>query len=67
MSRHDSEGIVTHINANTPGAAQLVVLPNSGHTMQNYPDLKTSFNGRPGPFDQSIATRITNWLKAETR
>jgi pimeloyl-ACP methyl ester carboxylesterase len=67
MSRHDSEGIVTHINANTPGAAQFVVLSRSGHTMQNYPDLKTSFSGRPGPFDQSIAARIVDWLKAHAK
>jgi pimeloyl-ACP methyl ester carboxylesterase len=67
MSRHDSEGIVNHINANMPGAAQLVILPKAGHTMQNYPDLKTAFNGRQGPFDQSIATRITGWLKAHAR
>jgi pimeloyl-ACP methyl ester carboxylesterase len=67
MSRYDSEGIVNHINANTAGAAQLVVLPKAGHTMQNYPDLKTAFNGRQGPFDQSIARRITDWLKAHAR
>lgn len=67
MSRHDSEGIVNHINANTLGAAQLVVLPNAGHTMQNYPNLKTSFNGRQSPFDQAIATRITDWLKAHAK
>jgi pimeloyl-ACP methyl ester carboxylesterase len=67
MSRHDSEGIVNHINANMPGAAQLVILPKAGHTMQNYPDLKTALNGRQGPFDQSIATRITDWLKAHAR
>lgn len=64
MSRHDNEGIANHINANAPGNAQFVVLPNAGHTMQNYPDLKTAFNGRSGPFDMSIATRITDWLKA---
>lgn len=64
MSRRDSEGIVAHVNASAPGAAQLVVLPNAGHTMQNYPDLKTAYNGRQGPFDQSNATRIVDWLKA---
>jgi pimeloyl-ACP methyl ester carboxylesterase len=64
MSRRDSEGIVNHINANTPGAAQFVVLSNAGHTMQNYPDLKTAFNGPQGPFDHATATRITDWLKA---
>jgi pimeloyl-ACP methyl ester carboxylesterase len=67
MSRRESEGIVAHINANTPGAAQLVVLPDAGHTMQNYPDLKTAFSGRPGPFDQAIATRIVDWLKAHAK
>jgi pimeloyl-ACP methyl ester carboxylesterase len=67
MSRHDSEGIVNHINANTPGAAQFVVLPKAGHTMQNYPNLKTAFSGPQGPFDQSIATRITDWLKAHAK
>lgn len=66
MSRRDSEGIVAHVNANAPGAAQLVVLPNAGHTMQNYPDLKTAYNGRQGPFDQSIAARIIDWLRART-
>jgi pimeloyl-ACP methyl ester carboxylesterase len=64
MSRRDSEGIAEHINANAPGAAQLVVVPNAGHTMESYPDLQTAFSGRPGPFPQSIATRITDWLKA---
>jgi pimeloyl-ACP methyl ester carboxylesterase len=64
MSRHDSEGIVAHINANAPGSAEFVVLPNAGHTMQNYPDPKTAFNGQQGPFDQSIAMRIVGWLTA---
>jgi pimeloyl-ACP methyl ester carboxylesterase len=64
MSRRESEGIVDHINANASGAAQLVVVPNAGHTLENYPDLQTAFSGRPGPFDESIATRITDWLKA---
>lgn len=64
MSRHDSEGIVNHVNANAPGAAQLVVVPSAGHTMESYPDPKTAFNGQPGPFDESIATRVTEWLKA---
>jgi pimeloyl-ACP methyl ester carboxylesterase len=64
MSRRDNEGIANHINANAPGAAEFVVLPRAGHTMQTYPDLKTAFSGSQGPFDQSIATRITDWLKA---
>ena len=67
MSRWDSEGIANHINTNTPGAAQFVVLPKAGHTMQNYPDLKTAFSGPQGAFDHSIATRITAWLRADAR
>jgi hypothetical protein len=35
--------------------------------MQNYPDLKTAFNGRSGPFDPSIATQITDWLRARAK
>jgi pimeloyl-ACP methyl ester carboxylesterase len=67
MSRRDNEGIANHINANKPGAAQFVVLPKAGHTMQNYPDLKTAFSGPQGPFDPSIANLIADWLKAHAK
>jgi pimeloyl-ACP methyl ester carboxylesterase len=63
MSRLESETIAAAVNANAPGAATFEVLKNSGHTMHNYPDLKTSFGGRPGPFDQAIAARIVGWLR----
>lgn len=62
MTRAESENIVALINTNTPGSARLQVLPKAGHTMQNYPDLKTAFTGPQQPFDPAIAKLITDWI-----
>jgi pimeloyl-ACP methyl ester carboxylesterase len=64
MSRHDTQGIADLVNANAPGAARFMMVPKAGHSLDNYPDLKTSFSGRPLPFDPATAALIVDWLKA---
>jgi len=64
MSRGDPEILVTLVNRNTPGAAQFVELPSTGHTFEHYASQKAAFAGRPElPFDAGIAQRIGAWFQ----
>jgi pimeloyl-ACP methyl ester carboxylesterase len=62
MSREDPEILVSLLNQNTPGAAEFVELPRTGHTFEHYPSMQAAFAGDALPFDPAIADRITGWF-----
>ncbi len=62
MSRPDIELIAELVNRNTPGAAQFLDLPHTGHTFENYGSLADAFAFRPAPFDEAVGRRITEWF-----
>lgn len=64
MSRADLETMAALVNANTPGAAQFVELPLTGHTLEHYASLQAAFAGKQGPFEDAIAQRIAAWFEA---
>ena len=64
MSRADLETMAALVNANAPGAAQLVELPLTGHTLEHYASLQAAFAGKQGPFEEAIARRIVEWFEA---
>ncbi|HKD54668.1 MAG TPA: alpha/beta hydrolase [Steroidobacteraceae bacterium] len=65
MSRSDLETMATLVNRNTPGAAELVELPATGHSFDRYGSLHAAFAGEHLPFDPLIAQRIGAWLERQ--
>ena len=63
MSRDDHEIIAKLVNANTPGAAKFMELPNTGHTFQHYLSMQDAFAGKEGTFDPSVLRLVTDWFK----
>ena len=63
MSRDDLELMVSLVNHNTPGAAEFVELPATGHTFEHYSSQQAAFSGKALPFDDQIAGRITGWFE----
>ena len=45
MSRRDFELLVDVLNRNTPGIAQLVELPHTGHTFEHHASMQDAFGG----------------------
>jgi len=63
MSREDSEIIAKIVNANTPGAARFVELPDTGHTFQHYLNMADAFAGKEAPFDPNVTRVMVDWFK----
>lgn len=63
MSREDHELIAQYVNANRPGAARFVEVPDMGHTFQHYLSFADAFRGKEAPFDPKVVKLITDWLK----
>ncbi len=62
MSREDFQILVSLVNRNEPGAAELIELPATGHTFEHYSSQQAAFAGEQLPFDPAVATRITTWF-----
>jgi pimeloyl-ACP methyl ester carboxylesterase len=62
MSRGDFELLVALVNRNQPGDAELVELPQTGHTFEHYASLQDAFEGKQLPFDEAVAQRIRDWF-----
>lgn len=62
MSRSDSELLVQIVNHNRPASAQLIELPHTGHTFENYASMQSAFHGKQLPFDDAIAQRVRAWF-----
>jgi pimeloyl-ACP methyl ester carboxylesterase len=67
MSREDHEEIVRIVNSNTPGKAQLVIIPKMSHNYSLHPTLKDAFNGRNSTYAYQARDAILNWLKNNIR
>jgi len=65
MSRADLETMVALVNANAPGAAQFVELPQTGHTLEHYASLEAAFAGKQAAFEDAVARRIVAWFEAQ--
>jgi pimeloyl-ACP methyl ester carboxylesterase len=63
MSRDDLETLASLVNRNTPGAAEFVELPRTGHTFEHYVSMQAAFAGDVSPFDPGVARRITEWFE----
>jgi hypothetical protein len=63
MSRDDHELIAQYVNANSPGAARFVEVPDMGHTLQSYTNWADAFAGKSSGLNQDGAKLITDWLK----
>jgi pimeloyl-ACP methyl ester carboxylesterase len=63
MSREDHELIAQYVNANRPGAARFVEVPDMGHTFQHYLSFADAFRGKEAPFDAKVVKLVTDWLK----
>jgi pimeloyl-ACP methyl ester carboxylesterase len=66
MSRDESELIAQYVNANRPGAARFVEVPEMGHTFQHYMSMADAFRGKEAPFDPKVAQIVADWFKAQT-
>ncbi|MBA4136967.1 MAG: hypothetical protein C0518_06595 [Opitutus sp.] len=62
MSREDHELIASLVNKNTPGAAEFVAVPKTGHGYQTFASWEKSFNWQADAFDETHLTRLKDWL-----
>src|SRR5438552_7235457 len=67
MSREDSELIAHIVNANVPGAARFVEVPDMGHGGQHYLSMTDAFAGKQAPFDPKILRTMTDWLARQQK
>jgi hypothetical protein len=67
MSRDDHELIAQYVNANSPGAARFVEVPDMGHTLQSYTNWADAFAGKSSGLNQNGAKLIIDWLKDRER
>jgi hypothetical protein len=67
MSRDDSELIAQIVNANVPGAARFVEVPEMGHGGQHYLSMADAFAGKQAPFDPKIIRTMTDWLEQQQK
>jgi pimeloyl-ACP methyl ester carboxylesterase len=63
MSREDHELIAQYVNANQPGAADFIEVPEMGHTFQHYLSFADAFRGKEAPLDPKVVHLVTDWLK----
>lgn len=62
MSRADLEIMVALVNRNSPGSAEFMELPATGHTFEHYPSQQAAYAGEAQPFDPAIAERVSAWF-----
>ena len=65
MSREDHELIAQYVNANRPGAARFMEVPDMGHTFQHYLSFADAFHGKEAEFDPKTVQVLTDWLKEQ--
>src|SRR5206468_10138268 len=67
MGREDSELIAQIVNANIPGAARFIEVPEMGHGGQHYLSMADAFAGKQAPFDAKIIRTMTDWLEQQQK
>ena len=63
MSREDPELMARYVNANQPGAARFIEVPEMGHTFQHYRSFADAFAGKDAAFDPKVLRLLTDWFK----
>jgi pimeloyl-ACP methyl ester carboxylesterase len=63
MSREDHELIAQYVNANRPGAARFIEVPEMGHTFEHYLSFADAFHNKAAAFDPKVLQLLTDWLK----
>ena len=63
MSREDPELMARYVNANQPGAARFIEVPEMGHTFQHYGSFADAFTGKDAAFDPKVLRLLTDWFK----
>ena len=67
MGREDSELIARYVNANAPGSARFIEVPEMGHGGRHYLSIADAFAGKQAPFDPEIIRLMSDWLQAQTK
>ncbi|PYK35394.1 MAG: hypothetical protein DME54_04890 [Verrucomicrobia bacterium] len=67
MSREDPELMAQYVDANRPGAARFMEVPEMGHTFQHYLSWADAFAGKSAPFDPKMLRIVTDWLEEQQR
>src|SRR5262245_30637822 len=67
MGREDSELIAQIVNANAPGAARFIEVPDMGHGGQHYLSMADAFADKQAPFDPKIIRTMTDWLEQQQK
>ena len=65
MSREDPELMTQYINANQPGAAQFIEVPEMGHTFQHYLSFTDAYRGKGAAFDPKVLHLVVDWFKEQ--
>jgi len=63
MSREDHELIAQYVNANRPGAARFIEVPEMGHTFEHYLSFADAFHNKAAEFDPKVLQLLIDWLK----
>lgn len=63
MSRDDVEKIAGYVNANAPGKAQFMEVPQMGHTFQHFASMQAAFKFDELPFEPSALRILTDWFQ----
>jgi pimeloyl-ACP methyl ester carboxylesterase len=67
MSREDPQLMAQWVNANRPGAAHYMEVPEMGHTFQHYLNFADAFAGKSAPFDPEMLRVVTDWLEKQEK
>ncbi|PYK26278.1 MAG: hypothetical protein DME59_08135, partial [Verrucomicrobia bacterium] len=67
MGREDSELIAQYVNANVPGTARFMEVPEMGHGGQHYLSMTDAFAEKQAPFDPKIVRIMRDWLEQQQR
>jgi pimeloyl-ACP methyl ester carboxylesterase len=65
MSREDPQLMAQYVNANRPGTARFIEVPEMGHTFQHYRSMTDAFANKPAPFDPQMIRLLADWLKQQ--
>jgi pimeloyl-ACP methyl ester carboxylesterase len=67
MSREDSELMARYVNANRPGTAGFIEVPDMGHTFQHYLNFADAFKAKSAAFDPKVLRLLTDWFKQQEK
>jgi pimeloyl-ACP methyl ester carboxylesterase len=67
MSREDPHLMAQYVNANMPGAARFMEVPEMGHTFQHYRSMAEAFADKSAPFDPKVIRLLADWLQDQLK